>query len=156
MAYLPGLLTLEHSLRRSGSRYPLVALHTDNLPPGGHDALDRSKILKVRVDYLLPRQSRKYDADPRFYDTWTKLAVFGLTQFERVVLLDADMLVVKNMDELMEMELDDPTTEINGTKAFAASYACLCNPLKRSHYPEDWWVSQMVYYHKSGRGADKT
>lgn len=151
MAYLPGLLTLDHSLRRAGSRYPLVALYTDTLPPEGHDALDHCSILGVRVDYLLPRQSREYSADPRFYDTWTKLTVFGLTQFERIVLLDADMLVVKNMDELMEMELDGPGPAVDRdtaaarTRVFAACYACLCNPLKKAHYPDDWLVACCPY-----------
>ena len=31
--YLPGLLTLAYSLRKSNSAYPLLALYTDSLPP---------------------------------------------------------------------------------------------------------------------------
>jgi alpha-N-acetylglucosamine transferase len=64
--------------------------------------------------------------------------VFGLVQYERIVLLDADMLVIQNMDELMELTLDDGGEEGKGSRAFAASYACLCNPLKKAHYPVDW------------------
>lgn len=66
--------------------------------------------------------------------------MFGLVQYERIVLLDADMLVIKNMDELMELELDEVGDESGANRVFAASYACLCNPLKRAHYPEDWYV----------------
>ena len=36
---------------------------------------------------------------------WTKLAAWRLTEFERVVFLDADMLVVQNMDELFALDL---------------------------------------------------
>lgn len=48
------------------------------------------------------------------------------------------MLVLQNMDELMEMELDAPSMAGKGTKVFAASHACVCNPLKKPHYPKDW------------------
>ncbi|KMU92171.1 hypothetical protein CIHG_10032 [Coccidioides immitis H538.4] len=33
--YLPGLLTLEYSLKRVGSKYPLIALYTDSFPAEG-------------------------------------------------------------------------------------------------------------------------
>lgn len=58
--------------------------------------------------------------------------------YERIVLLDADMLVVENMDELMELELDEPKYQGNGNRVFAATYTCLCNPLNKAHYPRDW------------------
>ncbi|TKA48789.1 hypothetical protein B0A55_13043, partial [Friedmanniomyces simplex] len=48
-AYLPGLLTLEASLRYAGSKYPLIALYTDSFPPEGHAALDRRGIAKKHV-----------------------------------------------------------------------------------------------------------
>jgi hypothetical protein len=52
------------------------------------------------------------------------------------------MLVLKNMDELMELELDAPlessSSEIPGERVFAASHACMCNPLKTEHYPANW------------------
>lgn len=64
-----------------------------------------------------------------------------------MVLLDSDMLVLQNMDELMEkIELDDPNDILEegkggkggGDRVFAAAHACVCNPLKRAHYPVDW------------------
>jgi hypothetical protein len=27
---------------------------------------------------------------------------------------------------------------------FAASHACVCNPLKKPHYPKDWYVVSEV------------
>lgn len=52
--------------------------------------------------------------------------------------LDSDMLVMKNMDELMDIELDPADTDGEGQRVFAASHACVCNPLKKPHYPKDW------------------
>ncbi|TKA58670.1 hypothetical protein B0A55_06769 [Friedmanniomyces simplex] len=137
-AYLPGLLTLEASLRYAGSKYPLIALYTDSFPPEGHAALDRRGIAKKHVPYLLPKMTKDFSNDPRFYDCWSKLTPFSLVEYERVVQLDSDMLVLKNMDELMDMPLDGPEMAGKGSKVFAASHACVCNPLSKPHYPRDW------------------
>jgi hypothetical protein len=56
-----------------------------------------------------------------------------LTPKKRIVLIDSDMLIRRNMDELMELEL--PSGWI------AAAHACACNPRKLPHYPRDWYVS---------------
>jgi hypothetical protein len=148
-AYLSGLLTLDYSLKKHGSKYPLVALYTDTFPAEGHAALEARGIPKQRIEYLLPTKGKDYSADPRFYDCWSKLAPFSLVEYERVVQLDSDMLVRRNMDELMEMELDAPELAGTGKKVFAAGHACVCNPLKKKHYPADWYVSpiqQLCYF----------
>lgn len=130
LEYLPGLLTLDYSLKRVGSKYPLVALYTSTFPEEGHRELDARGIPKLEIKYLLPTTDKDYSEDPRFYDCWSKLQPFGLTQFERVVQLDSDMVAIKNMDELFDLELGD--------NAFAAGWACVCNPMNFSHYPKDW------------------
>ncbi|KKK23393.1 hypothetical protein ARAM_006996, partial [Aspergillus rambellii] len=129
--YLPGLLTLHHSLLQSQTAYPFVALYTPTFPESGLAALQARGIPTHAVPYLSPANStRDYAQDPRFRETWTKLVVFSLAEsYERIVLLDGDMLVRKNMDELMEIELDAEQ------RVFAASHACACNPLKKTHYP---------------------
>jgi hypothetical protein len=59
-----------------------------------------------------------------------------------VVLLDGDILVRRNMDELMDIELDSKTAleEGTGKRVFAAAHACACNPMKKPHYPANWFV----------------
>lgn len=134
-AYLPGLLVLNYSLKRAGSTYPFVALYADAFPAASdvalHSALRVRGIQTRRVTELRPSIDRAYGADVRFTDTWSKLAVFECTEYERLVLLDSDMLVLRNMDELMDRDLGEEGV-------FAASHACVCNPLKLPHYPEDW------------------
>jgi alpha-N-acetylglucosamine transferase len=49
---------------------------------------------------------------------------------KRIVMLDSDMIVMRNMDELMDLEL--PKDWI------AAAHACTCNPRRLPHYPADW------------------
>ncbi|MCJ1484098.1 hypothetical protein MMC06_004266 [Schaereria dolodes] len=136
--YLSGLLTLDYSLKRSGSKYPLIALYTDTFPKEGHLALDIRSIPKKHVKYLLPSVHKDYSNDTRFYDCWSKLTPFSLTEYDRVVQLDSDMLVLQNMDELMDLELDPPSMKGTGKRVFAAGHACVCNPLKKPHYPKEW------------------
>ncbi|KAK8149409.1 hypothetical protein G3M48_007002 [Beauveria asiatica] len=157
--YLAGVLTLNHSLRQVRSAYPLLALYTDTFPAAGLAALAARGIPAQRVDRLAPSAgSRDFSADPRFADTFTKLATFSLTEYERIVQLDSDMLVLRNMDELMDVELDDPpaaalsetagsnnnnnaettSSSSSSNRVFAASHVCACNPLKKPHYPPTW------------------
>ena len=144
--YLPGLLTLDFSLKEAETKYPLVALYTDQLPEEGHKALDVRGIPKRRVDFISPSSERDYSNDPRFFDVWTKLSAFSLIEYEQVILLDGDMLVRSNMDELMDVPLDPVDQQETGKRIFAAAPACACNPFKKSHYPKDWYVRASSYH----------
>lgn len=140
LSYVSGLIVLDYSLKQVKSKYPLVALYTDDFPAEGHAALDKRGIYKRRIESLNPTIDKDYGDDPRFKDVWTKCAIFCLTEYERVILLDSDMLVVQNMDELMDCELDPPSLDGKGKKVYAAAHACVCNPAKKPHYPKDWYV----------------
>ncbi|KAK3296762.1 glycosyltransferase family 8 protein [Chaetomium fimeti] len=157
-SYLPGLLTLVFSLRKVKSKYPLVALYTGSLPEKTLHALAARDIPIQHVPYLCPGPPPKgeavveggktkngggnntsYDHDPRFRVCFTKLAVFSLTGYSRIVMLDADMLVRRNMDELFDVPLDEEN------RLFAATHACLCNPHHLPHYPPTWTPANCAY-----------
>jgi alpha-N-acetylglucosamine transferase len=157
-SYLAAVLVLRRSLQLVGSKYPLVVMYTDTLDESALDVFRAEGIVLRKVEYLAPRRNDLKPIEPRFKDTWTKLSVFGLVEYEvsrfflivfvlsfifvadpsdpfspplqRVVLLDGDMLVRQNMDELLEDFLPDGF--------LAAAHACTCNPRKLSHYPPDW------------------
>ncbi|KAJ0269527.1 hypothetical protein COL940_012368 [Colletotrichum noveboracense] len=69
MSYLPGLLTLHHSLVSSNTVYPFIALHTDSFPTEGRAALAARGIPLHRVPRLRPAGTRAYTREPRFEDT---------------------------------------------------------------------------------------
>ncbi|KAL2889669.1 glycosyltransferase family 8 protein [Ceratocystis lukuohia] len=150
--YLPGVLALAHSLRSVGSAYGLIVLYTDTLPSKVLSALSARFIDTQLIDYIRPANGPNYSNDPRFNDCWTKLAAFSLTQYERVVQLDADMLVLQNMDELMTLPLDSATEASKGisTRVLAAGHACVCNPLHKKHYPTDWVPSNCAFTTQHG------
>ena len=84
VAYLPGTLVLDWTLRMVGSQYPLVVMVNPSLPKDARDVLASRKIKVVEVDDLRPEEGA-YSLgghDMRFKDTWTKLRceLFSLTQ----------------------------------------------------------------------------
>ncbi|GAA6061250.1 hypothetical protein JCM10212_000691 [Sporobolomyces blumeae] len=131
-SYLQGCLVLDHSLRRVSSKYPLVVFATPELPREARDILQHRGIKFREIEYIQPPNNGKEldEHDKRFADTWTKLRCFEMVEYDRVVMLDSDMVVVRNMDELMEMDLEPGW--------IAASHACTCNPRKLAHYPKNW------------------
>lgn len=136
-AYLQGVLVLHWSLRRVGSQYPLVVLYTSQLDSQCLAELEHAGIPTLAIDTLEPKAAPDLSQDPRFHSTWSKLAIFSLVQFDRVVQLDCDMLPIANMDELMDIPL-------NGAP-FASTNACVCNPNGFDHYPANWTSSNCVY-----------
>ncbi|GAA5822068.1 hypothetical protein JCM11251_004846 [Rhodosporidiobolus azoricus] len=131
--YLQATLVLHHSLVKSGTKFPLVVFATHELPQIARDVLKQKGIAVRDIAWLEPPKDQQVELaahDHRFYDTWTKLRVFELEDFDRLVLLDSDMLVLQNMDELLEMPLEQGW--------IAAAHACTCNPKKLSHYPSNW------------------
>lgn len=129
--YLPGLAVFSESLLRSpwASRYPLVVMVPPDASPRLRAAIVALGCRLRTVDPLVARASDKMAA-ARFADVWTKLRAWHLTEFRRVVLVDSDMLVRRNMDELFSVELAPGTIR--------AGFACTCNPARIATYPAEW------------------
>ncbi|KAI0936171.1 hypothetical protein AcW1_000473 [Taiwanofungus camphoratus] len=130
--YLPGALVLHQCMASVRSAYPLVAMVTSDLPRDVQEVLRRRGIVLKEVEHLQPQEGTHMLSahDERFAETWTKLKAFDLVEYDRVVLLDSDMIVMRNMDELMDLDLPQDW--------IAAAHACACNPRKLPHYPPDW------------------
>lgn len=132
--YLPGLAVFSESLLRSpwASAYPLVVM----VPPTASARLCnaiRSLGCRVRTvqPLIAPSASKENMAAARFADVWSKLRAWDLVEFERVVLVDSDMLVRRNMDELFDLPLES-------SDYIRAGFACTCNPARIPTYPAEW------------------
>ncbi|KAI0318474.1 nucleotide-diphospho-sugar transferase [Amylostereum chailletii] len=137
--YLPGALVVHAGMVKVKSKYPFVALVTPTLSEDARGVLERRGVLVHEVSSLIPPDGTKpSDHDARFADTWTKLRAFELEEYKRVVMLDSDMLVRRNIDDLMELK-DLPDDWI------AAAHACTCNPRGLKHYPADWIPQNCAY-----------
>ena len=143
-SYLPGVITLAHSLSTHQSVYPLVVLVTPSLPASSVRALElESKynpLLRVLpIEPLLPSNNQKTTLiASRFEDTWTKLRAFELMSYSACVFLDADITIYKNMDEIF-------STRLPGDDWIAATHVCVCNLDHDSWAPANWSRENCAY-----------
>lgn len=137
-SYLPGVRALNASLARAGSDHPLVVMVTANIDADVRQTLEADGCLVREVEPIRPAGGLADSyANARFAEVWTKLAVWRLTEFDRIVFLDADMLVTQNMDELFALDLADDQ--------IAACHACRCNPNRIRSYPASWTPENCAY-----------
>ena len=145
-SYLTGVVILAHTLKKSGSAYPLIVLYTDTLPQSSIRALEleapHSNLILHHVSALLPRDNiHVHLIAERFADTWTKLRVFQLhelQQWDKLCYLDADMIILKNMDHVFAKRLP-------GNDWIAANHACVCNLDKDAWAPAEWTAENCAY-----------
>ncbi|KAJ5694738.1 hypothetical protein N7536_005150 [Penicillium majusculum] len=107
--YLPGAMVLAHSLRDNGTKARLVALFTP-------DRLQSTTIDELRTIYdeLIPVSSMVNDTPanlwlmdrPDLIATFTKIELWRLTQYQRVVYIDCDVVALRAPDELLSLEAD--------------------------------------------------
>ncbi|XP_050674286.1 glycogenin-1 isoform X3 [Leptidea sinapis] len=105
-SYGLGALVVAHSLRRVGSSYPAVVLITPSVTAAMRERL-RAVFAEVIAVDVLDSQDAAHLAllqRPELGITFTKIHCWNLTQYEKCVFLDADILVVQNCDELFERE----------------------------------------------------
>ncbi len=107
-SYLDGVLVLNYSLKKVQSKYPLICLLSQGI--------EENVLMKLRqagIEYIL-LDSKVYDgvldtnckSSNWDFSSWNytfdKLYIWGLTQFEKIVFIDSDMVVFKNLDHLFE------------------------------------------------------
>ena len=143
-SYLPGVITLAHSLANHSTSYPLIVLVTPSLPASAVRALELEStynpLVKVHPiePLLLPNNQKTTLIASRFEDTWTKLRAFELTSHDTCVFLDADIAIYKSMDDIFDIQLP-------GHNWIAANHACVCNLDHDSWAPENWNRQNCAY-----------
>jgi lipopolysaccharide biosynthesis glycosyltransferase len=101
--YVVGALVLAWTLRnKSGSSVPVVVLVTEFVSEEGRAALARAGLV-VKPVPIIKNPTRVLLSGPAhsaWSDVYTKLHVWSLTEYKKVVFLDADMLVLKDLRHL--------------------------------------------------------
>ncbi|KAJ6812333.1 inositol phosphorylceramide glucuronosyltransferase 1 [Iris pallida] len=97
--FLLGVRVLGKSIRDTGSEKDMVALVSDGVSDFAKDLLQADG-WKVELISLLanPNQVRP----KRFWGVYTKLKIFNMTRYKKVVYLDADTIVVKSIEDLFQ------------------------------------------------------
>lgn len=125
-AYVCGAIALAQSIRQSGSTRDLVALVDAHNVGAEHRAALAAAGWQVR---LAPR-IRNPHAELHAYNEWnySKFRLWQLTDYDKVVFLDADLLVLRNMDFLFE-EAPELSATVNSGARFNSGVMMLepCN-----------------------------
>lgn len=105
--YLKGVIALLSSLREVGSRYPLTVFVTASASRDECDAIEHAGAFVVPIEAIeVPEIVSRLNLSNGFAhwnETFAKIRVFSATQFSKIVLLDSDMMIVRNVDELFQL-----------------------------------------------------
>jgi alpha-N-acetylglucosamine transferase len=103
-----GAIVLAHSLRDVGTTKELICMYTDKVT-----GLMVSRLREVfgEMIHVAPTLSKSLDnlkllGRPDLIETFTKINVWNLTQYEKIVFLDADTIVKKNVDDLFSVNAE--------------------------------------------------
>lgn len=113
-SYLKGTLVLYESLKRTNTRFPFTVLvtHAENLQREINllksiEKSDRNFYVLLHEPIKLPAYVNEFLGKYSFeawINSFDKLLVFDLEQYDKVVFLDSDMVILKNIDSLFDKE----------------------------------------------------
>ncbi|GJP37080.1 hypothetical protein CLOM_g21524 [Closterium sp. NIES-68] len=96
-SYVCGAMVLAHSIRRSGSQHDMVVLVSPEISNRSRDALREAGWKVKEIERIRNPFARKST-----YNEWnySKLRLWQLTEYSSVIFVDADLLVLRNLDHL--------------------------------------------------------
>jgi glycogenin len=101
-SYLPGVLALRESLRRTGTAFPFVTAVSAHIAPEIDPVLEAAGIIVRRIPESTAIPKEMIENNGHWGHTFDKVHLFGLSEFEKLVYVDSDMIVLDNMDELFD------------------------------------------------------
>src|SRR3954451_23131301 len=128
----------EHTTHRFTEPLPRHRLLVLLTPAVGADTRRRITRLDncrtADIDATLPPSVKTINyAFPHLIDSWIKLAMWNFEEYTRLVWLDADRFVLRNMDELFDTPI--------AANTIAAASQCLCNALRFKNFPSYFQVA---------------
>lgn len=107
--YLEGVLVLNENLKKINSKYPLLCLINENISERTRDVLTyfniKFKEMK-NIEYSDSSNSSLYGNygynKSYLKNTFDKLNIFALIEYEKLVYLDSDLLILENIDNLFD------------------------------------------------------
>lgn len=97
--FLLGVRVLGKSIRGTGSRKDMVALVSDGVSDYAKMLLKADGWIVEMISLLANPNSVR---PTRFWGVYTKLKIFNMTNYKKVVYLDADTIVVKSIEDLFK------------------------------------------------------
>ena len=100
--YLPGVRALHEALRRTGTRHPFVVAIASHIARHIDSVLESAGMCVRRIPETTAIPQHMIEGNGHWGRTFDKIQLFGLVEFSKLVYVDADMLVLANLDELFD------------------------------------------------------
>ncbi|AAV50967.1 P13-like protein [Acanthamoeba castellanii mimivirus] len=101
--YLTGALVLGYTLQQTNTKYDRVILATKDVSEEYRSYLKKYYTHIIDIDYVKVNEDIFLEENTRFHDVFTKLSCLSLTQYDKIILLDLDMIIAKNIDHLFKL-----------------------------------------------------
>lgn len=108
--FIPGVVALYNSVRNAGCENDFLVLVTDDVTEEARQILAERNLQIVNVEKVFYNGEHKdkiLDRYGKIDESWkmfTKLNIWKQTKYEKLIYLDADTIVLENIDELFDID----------------------------------------------------
>lgn len=109
-SYVYGIVLLVESMKQVDTQYPLHVMVTKQVSAPTLKILNQLGVTYSQVDEIMTPQyifNHNMSIEPEISITWkaclTKFHVFDMINYDKIVFLDADLYIMKNLDHLFEL-----------------------------------------------------
>ena len=95
--YIYGVLGLYYSWKLTAPKYDFVLIITDNISKENIDIVEQAGISYT----IVPRYDFK-NKNSKYNITWNKFYIYSLTNYKKVLFIDADAILIENIDHVFE------------------------------------------------------
>ncbi|XWV26918.1 glycosyltransferase [Tupanvirus soda lake] len=101
--YLTGAIVLGFTLMKSKTNFDRVILVTPDVSDEYKTFLKKVYTHIININYVDASSEIFSEENTRFRDVFTKLVCLELVQYDKIILLDLDMIISKNIDHLFKL-----------------------------------------------------
>jgi lipopolysaccharide biosynthesis glycosyltransferase len=123
-AYIPGAIVVAFSIKKTNTKNDIVCMVTPDVSANGVKQLAVVFDIVVPVEYITADtkvlKNKKIES---IYGSWksvayTKWNILNMTQYKKVMFMDADLIVVENIDSLFELQTPAGTFSLSQANPF--------------------------------------
>ncbi|BCS82893.1 glycosyltransferase [Cotonvirus japonicus] len=101
--YLTGALVLGYTLSKTKTNFDRIILVTPDTSKEYRDYLAEYYTHVIPIDYIEASSEIFSETDTRFTDVFTKLQCLSLIEYDKIILMDLDMVVTRNFDHIFKL-----------------------------------------------------
>jgi lipopolysaccharide biosynthesis glycosyltransferase len=109
-SYFLGAMTLGYSLRKTNTEADVILMVTEDVPQNQIKLLnDYFNVVHIKEINVPAELFKDYDYS-RFKHVFTKLEALKFIEYDKIILIDIDMIVIRNIDELFNLNAPSATS----------------------------------------------